>query len=440
MHFSDFSSLRADADWQAHVALLSTRPSMLLVGVANSGLLSFFYLSAMLSFQKLDRVCAGRPLSFPLSLSGVILRAARLWPIMILVLALFPWLLCPLAAAQGSPLAIKLYERLNLESCADFGWLRPMLFAPNFGLGLGRLDHYCLPHTWFLAIDFLCFAGVVLTSMAVLTRAGASAFVAMLLALVAFATGFTAWFCWYWGIEHYAEPFNSLKRHGVILGVRVGMDRANYGQLASADPSTGVYHEAIEHTLFTFAVVPVCAGIATARIVGQGLGPVGKFLFGLIGSRSAWRRFRATALLVLALFSITWPAVAFSQCFHDAENFRLLLGTLDSESFTRNHGANHRHLSLAYMVLNAPSVSFGIALLTLLLHFEVPALGRQHLADFLSHKMFQRLSPLAFLVRRRLSQFLLMLLLPQWPAASLLRVARCTWSTSPRISAGWPSR
>ena len=29
LHFGDFSRLRADADWQAHVALISSRPSML---------------------------------------------------------------------------------------------------------------------------------------------------------------------------------------------------------------------------------------------------------------------------------------------------------------------------------------------------------------------------------------------------------------------------
>jgi len=127
------------------------------------------FLSALLSWLKLSQLARVRQPSLRTLVGTILVRAARLWPGLVLALALFPWLLTTWSARlslETGRLALARDSLELIDQCNGAGWLRTALFLPNFGFELGRpLDAWCLPHTWFLAVDLQAYVWVMLTAM-----------------------------------------------------------------------------------------------------------------------------------------------------------------------------------------------------------------------------------------------------------------------------------
>jgi len=110
-------------------------------------------------------------------------------------------------------------------------------------------------------------------------------------------------------------------------------------------------------------------------------------------------RLRATGCLLLALFLVSWPVVATTQCAAGFDEWRQFFNTADVAAFRDGHELSHRwNISYLGQVLGYPSLSVGLAMLVVLTHLDAPACGLAAVKRFLSHGIFRVLAPWTFMV------------------------------------------
>mmetsp|Transcript_55766 Transcript_55766/g.92255 ORF Transcript_55766/g.92255 Transcript_55766/m.92255 type:complete len:650 (-) Transcript_55766:198-2147(-) len=146
--------------------------------IGLDGVLTFIFLSCFLGARKLNE----RKPSLKVSIGSICLRAARLLPLLICCLLVFPGILYTIAQHYGNGLWYKLEEQQS--KCSGGNWLWNLVFVPTWNLR-GKFEDWCLPHTWYLAVDFAAFVLVTLPAWFA-RKAGWQVLIAMCMSLCAF--------------------------------------------------------------------------------------------------------------------------------------------------------------------------------------------------------------------------------------------------------------